>query len=767
VVAIVCLVGSAGREHGPGSTDAVGSPAAAPAATYVGGKACGACHQEEAQRWRGSHHDLAMQPATEKTVRGRFDGATFQKDGVTTTFFRRDGRYMVRTDGPDGQLHEYPVAYTFGVDPLQQYLIELPGGRYQALSIAWDARPAPAGGQRWFHLHPKEKIDHRDVLHWTGPMQNWNFMCADCHSTNLKKNYRPKEDRFETTWSDVDVSCEACHGPGSRHVQWAENTQRGHTDDDPLRGLVVRLRDTSGGEWKREPGASIAHRTAPPSSRAEIETCGRCHARRAQILDGYRPGEPLAQDYRVALLDAGLYHADGQIEDEVYEYGSFLQSKMYAAGVTCSNCHDPHSGHLRAPGNAVCAQCHQPSTFDGPQHHFHRAGTAAALCVSCHMIQRTYMVVDDRHDHSFRVPRPDLSERLGTPNACTDCHEGKTARWAAEAVVKWYGPTRPRQRPYAEALHAGRTYRADAEMQLVRTIQDAAVPAIARASALSLLPGYLGPRSLPALAPALGDGDPLVRRAAAGTLAALEPRDRVALGFPLLQDPVRTVRMEALASLLDVPRDAFTTDQRAVLDKAIQEYRRVQAFNADRAGSHVNLGMLESRLGNDTAARTEFDTALRLQPAYVPAYVALADLQRRQGREGDVETTLRRALGVAPGSADVHEALGLSLVRQERMPEALAELGRAAELQPDEPRYAYVHGVALHDTGDARQAIQVLEKTHDRAPAARDVLVALIQYEAEQGDRAAAAARARELLQSSGDERARRLLQRLEQQHDG
>ena len=414
------------------------------------------CHAREAERWKGSDHARAMQPANSATVLGNFDHATFEKDGVTSTFFSRDGEYFVRTDGPDGQLHDYKIDYTFGVDPLQQYLIAFPNGRYQALSIAWDSRPAAAGGQRWFHLYPQEKIDHRDILHWTGQLQNWNFMCADCHSTNLQKDYRLAEDRYQTTWSDINVSCEACHGPGSRHVAWAQDGPSGRPEPDPTRGLVAPLKDTSGGVWAFPPGEAIARRTKPPSSRAEVETCGRCHARRGQVWGDYQPGQPLEQSYRGALLDASLYHADGQIRDEVYEYGSFLQSKMYQAGVTCSNCHEPHSGHLHAQGNALCAQCHLPAKYDGPQHHFHQADTKAAQCVSCHMIERFYMVLDGRRDHSFRVPRPDLSVKIGTPSVCTDCHAGRTAQWAADAVVQWYGPQRKGGSHYGEALDAGR-----------------------------------------------------------------------------------------------------------------------------------------------------------------------------------------------------------------------------------------------------------------------------------------------------------------------
>ena len=664
----------------------------------------------------------------------------------------------MKTDGPDGALREYRIAYTFGVEPLQQYLIEFPRGRYQALSIAWDSRPRAAGGQRWLHLYPGEAIHHGDTLHWTGLLQNWNYMCADCHSTNLQRNYRLAEDRFDTTWTDVSVSCEACHGPGSRHVQWAQAP----TGGDARRGLVVSLRDAPGNRWTLAPGETIARRAQPLASHVEIETCGRCHARRAPIGGDLLPGQPLEQAYRVNLLESPRYHADGQIRDEVYEYGSFLQSRMYRAGVTCSNCHDPHSARLRAEGNQLCGRCHLPAKYDGPQHSFHPAGTEADRCVSCHMPRRIYMVVDGRRDHSFRVPRPDLSRTLGTPNACNDCHAERTSAWAAQAVARWYGPDRRAGWHYAEAIHAGQSWRADAAGQLARAAQDPTVPAIARATVLTLMPRAPGPDASRAVEASLADGDPLVRRAAASALSILEPRRRVGLGVSLLADPIRSVRFEALLALLDVPRAHLTDEQRAAFDRVVAEYRHGQALNADRPEAHLNLGALEARLGRTDAAELEYRTALRLQPAFTPAYVNLADLYRQQGQEDKVMQTLEAARKVDPSNGDVYEGLGLSLVRQKRLAEALPLLAKAADLRRDAPRYAYVYGVALHEAGQTRRALDVLQRAHERAPADRDILVALAQYSAAAGDRKAAIAWARRLVDLAPyDDGARRLLEGL------
>ena len=382
-----------------------------------------------------------MADANDKNVLGNFGGARFSYAGTTSEFFKRDGKFFARTDGPDGKLADFEVKYTFGVSPLQQYLVELPGGRLQALSIAWDSRPKAQDGQRWFHLYPKDRVTHDDERHWSQPSQNWNFMCADCHSTGVRKNYDRDGDRFQTHWAEISVGCEACHGPGSRHVTWASaHARRSRRTQDSTKGLTARLDERHGVEWNVSATTGNATRSHPRVSDREIETCAQCHSRRSQIADGYEAGKPFLDYYRPALLTRPLYHADGQQRDEVYDWGSFLQSKMYARGVTCSDCHNPHSGKLRADGNATCASCHLPSKYDTPAHTHHEANSAGATCVGCHMPTTNYMVIDARHDHSLRIPRPDLSVTLGTPNACTSCHTQRDARWAAAQVTAWYGP---------------------------------------------------------------------------------------------------------------------------------------------------------------------------------------------------------------------------------------------------------------------------------------------------------------------------------------
>ena len=745
VAGVVALASRAMAEGPAGPTPA---PLPVPQAEYVGRQSCVECHKRTDAAYAGSHHDRAMQPADARTVAGDFDNTTFTyNDGVTSTFFKKDGAYFVRTDGPDGQLHEYRIAYTFGIYPLQQYLIEFPDGRLQALNVCWDTRPKSEGGQRWFHLYPNEKVDFRDVLHWTGPYQNWNYMCAECHSTNVRKNYRVEQNRFETRWSEVDVSCEACHGAGSKHVEWARRVKAGAADGDPSRGLVVDLA-ARGGSWVFEGTAAIARLSGARASHLQV-VCARCHARRTLISDDYRHDQSLAQTHILALLDERLYHADGQILDEVFEYGSFLQSRMHERGVVCTDCHDSHSGRLRADGNAVCATCHRPAHYDTPAHHHHKAGTAAAGCVQCHMLARNYMVVHKRHDHSFRVPRPDLSVMLGTPNTCTDCHKEHPPQWAADAVVKWYGPTRARGPRYAAALAAGRRQQAGGDRLLAEVITDRSFPAIVRATALSLLENFPGRRWDDLIQRGLEDPDPLVRRAAVTLLAGWEPVRRWQVGGPLLSDPIRTVRLAAVNAVADATLAvSLNPAQRTVFERAVADYREAQAYNADRAEAWLNLGALEVRLGNFPAAEADYQRAIRLQPSFVPPYVNLSDLYRQQGRDAAGERVLRQA----PDSADVHHALGLLLVRQKRIDEALGELMQAAAQDPESPRYAYVYAIALDSVGQRSAALAVLERAQQRFTGNCDILTALVQFSAQAGDREAATRWAHKLRDLGAEE---------------
>ena len=732
-------------------------------ARFVGATACFGCHQTETALWKTSHHAKAMQPATPDNVLGTFNTGDQSQNGTAVSFSHSGEAYRVKTAGADGKPEDYEIAYTFGVYPLQQYLIGFRGGRLQALGVAWDSRERETGGQRWFKLYPDLKLSPGDSMHWTGRDQTWNYMCAGCHSTNLQKNYDLSSNSYRTTWTDIDVSCEACHGPGSAHVGWAQTGTPPLADADRM-GLTVSLKPVGHVRWEMNPATGIARPTEKPAS-MEIDTCAACHARRTAITKTPQPGAPFLNSYLPALLEPGLYYPDGQINGEVFEHGSFVQSRMYRAGVTCSNCHEPHSATLRAEGNSLCAQCHMPAKFDAPEHHHHEPGSAGAQCVSCHMAKKTFMIVDDRRDHSFRVPRPDLSASIGTPNACTQCHRDRASDWAARAVAEWYPKGRQTGFNFGTALYAGRTAGAGAERRLDALILDHDQPGIARATALTLLSRYASPASAPAVAEALVDPDPLARAAAPRALSAGASPATLQAALSLLRDPIRVVRTETARALSGLPAQSMTPDQRSAFASAYDQLVDAELTNADRPEAHLNLGLLHIRRAELAEAGADYRTALRLDPNFVPALLNLADLDRMLGSDAQGAALLRKAMSIEPRNADVSHALGLFLVRQHNYAEALPLLRQAAELAPDTVRYSYVYAIALNSTGAPEQSRALLERIHRQHPADRDILVALLAGARGAGDFSAAIAYTRELAQlNPNDPQVKMLLSDLEKQ---
>ena len=695
---------------------------------WTGAVDCARCHAAEYEAWRGSHHDLAMQSVSEAAVLGAFDGSQALHDGNISTFFRRDGSYWVETRGPDGKLREYRVSYVFGVHPLQQYLVEFPGGRLQALDIAWDSRPAASGGQRWFHLRTSDASSNaQQAMHWTGTYYNWNARCAECHSTNLSKGYDPESGTYATTWSEINVACEACHGPGRRHATLAE---AGRLHEAPNSGLEVAL--GAAGTWSFAPGESIARRDSLPDRPHEVETCAPCHSRRAS-LDHYRHGAGFLDTHLPSLLEAGLYHVDGQILEEVYVYGSFVQSRMYEAGVTCSDCHDPHGLGLRAPGNAVCAQCHLPGVYDNTAHHRHAAGSAGAACVNCHMPATTYMVVDPRRDHSFHVPRPDLSAIAGTPNACNGCHQNQSIEWAAEALAEWgVSPADP-------GSHRGRVLQLArrGDIRAARTLEDIALDPdtspIWRATAATELGRFPARQLHGRTAPLLESGDALLRLGAVRAMDSWPWPQRLGMLASYLEDPVKAVRIELARVLADVPPEQVEERLATTLAALFEEYLGSLAWNADMPGALSQRGdFLTARRLWEPAERAYLD-ALASDPEHVPALLNLADLYRVLAREEEARTVLHRAVNVASGQAAAHHALGLLEMRAGERELAFRHLARAAELETDGVRYRYVYAIALHDGGDAPAAIETLKALLRIAPGNADVLLALVNYSRSAG----------------------------------
>jgi predicted CXXCH cytochrome family protein len=676
-------------------------------ATFVGVKACARCHEKATKAWTGSHHDFAMTEATEATVRGDFSGVAFEGDGMKARFFRDGKRFLIETGGPDGKPTVYEVSYTFGWEPLQQYLIRFPGGRMQAFSLAWDIP-----GKRWFFLYPGKRIPPSDWLHWTRNAQNWNGMCAECHSTNLIKGFDPKTDTYRTTWSEVDVSCEACHGPGSRHVAWAEVPPMGR----------ARLENTG-----------LVMKTSGITNRELVELCAPCHSRRTELGDYDHRRSELLDNHLPALLSEGLYHPDGQILEEDFEYGSFVQSKMFRMGVRCTDCHDAHTLKLKKEGNGVCLQCHSAPAYDDTRHHFHKKEwkgrpSDGALCVSCHMPKSPFMVVHLRADHSIRVPRPDLTKDLGVPNACSrsGCHADKPLSWSAAAWDKWYGTARKPH--YGTVIAAGRRADPAAKGDLLRLASDTLSPTLVRATALSLLGPYRGADVTAAFRRALLDEEPLMRRTSVAEAPIEDPAERVSRLAPLLADPFRAVRLEAASQLAGTPPALLKPYQQDALATALADYVKAMEYSLDFAYAGHNLGLLYERMNDPVRAEQSYRRAIAVDDLLPAPKVNLALLLARQGDSQEAEKLLREVLVASPDQPQAAYSLGLLLAETRRMEEAATLLVRAAAGMPSNARAAYNAGLALSRVERHGEAERMLRRAVELEPSSYDLIFALADF---------------------------------------
>ncbi|MCL6416449.1 hypothetical protein MIB92_12370 [Aestuariirhabdus sp. Z084] len=695
-------------------------------ASYVGAASCQQCHQSQYADWQNSHHFRSMLPANEASVLGDFSGQVLEFHGLETRYFKRDQRYWVSTRNRHGKIKTYPVLFTFGFSPLQQYLVETDNGHLQALNVAWDSRPKVDGGQRWFHLQADTAIDAEHPFFWDRYFQNWNARCADCHSTGLQKKYNPADHSYDTQWAEVNVACEACHGPASQHVEQMQQNPAATVSGFAQSGSPAL-------PWQFKPNNPIAQ----PVNRhdrlkninQQIDQCGGCHSRRSQLSP--MQGNNYHDNYSIALLRDGLYYPDGQIEDEVFVLGSFLQSKMYRAGVTCNNCHDPHSTRLKLAGNALCSQCHLPTQYDNSSHHQHKADSTGSQCVNCHMPERTYMQVDRRRDHGFHIPNPVTAQSTSSPDTCLSCHQEKDAQWSRNAYQRRFGD------PTADAAAlaiAGLRNRDPLSVRAAeQALTDPKASAIGRGSlvvAMSTVPSRV---SLQAALSQLDDADPIVRRAALESLAGLNPDQRWRIAAPLLEDPVRSVRFAAavlLASQLSQLPEAQSTS----LQRELDAYQTSLRATMDHPSSLLQLSNLALDLGNASIARQHLQQALKIQPGYTAASLNLAYLYQTSQQPEKEQTVLQKALVQAPDDANVLHAYGLYLVRSKQYDQASSYLAKAVNADNAQPRHAYLHAVAVENSGQRQQAISLLKHANQRWPNQYDILMTLVLYlDQEQG----------------------------------
>lgn len=664
---------------------------------FVGEQSCIKCHQNEFHEWKDSHHYMAMLLPNDSTVKGDFNNVTFTADGVTSRFFKKGNKFYINTEGDDGKNHDFEVKYTFGITPLQQYLVAFPDGRLQVPRLSWDTKL-----NKWFNQYAGQKIPSHDWLHWTGNSQNWNTMCASCHSTNLKKNYDVKTDSYKTTYSGINVSCESCHGPGKQHIDYINSDI--YKEGEKKLGSYLTLHNKS-------------------SQTAQINTCTPCHARVTEISDRHVKSSELLDNYIPQIPDTEFFHADGQIDDEDYIYTSFLQSKMHAKGVKCTDCHNPHSSKLKRTGNLTCTSCHTPSKYDSPKHTFHQSGTKGAECISCHMPGRTYMGNDYRHDHSFRVPRPDLTEKYGTPNACNDCHKDKSAKSMSETIVKWYGPKRNYH--FSDDLVPGSQLNPNSEKNLITLIDNPNTPPIVKATAAFYLGSFPTQKSLEALKKCLNNKDPHVRYRALRSLSIFAPSDWMFAVGPQLNDKVRAVRLAAADLFISIPFNQIPSEYQDSFNSAHKELRRYLRYQTDFSVGNILMADYYLKLQNYSQAEFFYLRGLKKDSEMQYALLNLSATYNAQGKNNKALEVLEKAKKKDPNNERIYYSLGLLYGELNDKVAAEKSFEKAVSLNSTNTRVYYNYGLILLESKKFKEAISVLEKGLKINPSAPELYYVL------------------------------------------
>ncbi|UCE93473.1 MAG: tetratricopeptide repeat protein [Flavobacteriaceae bacterium] len=654
---------------------------------YLGDASCISCHDSEYETWQGSHHDKAMQIVSDSTVLGDFNDVKVTIDGVSYEFFKKAEGFMIKVKELDGSEAEFKLAYVFGITPLQQYIVDFPNGKKQVLRVTWDTLE-----NKWFHQYAGDKITITDWLHWTRGAQNWNTMCAECHSTNLKKSYFVEKDSFHTTYSSINVSCESCHGPGKKHVQWANSNQKK-------------------GEM---------HMILGDDQKSQLNMCAPCHARRMKLTKNLIPGNLFENQYLIQNISSEYYHLDGQILEEDYVYGSFLQSKMHMQGIKCGDCHDVHSNKLKLEGNKLCLQCHVPEKYESKSHHFHEMNSESAQCINCHMTGRYYMGNDFRRDHSFRIPRPDQSVAYGTPNACNECHQDQSEEWASSWVEKWYGKERaPHFSDYLLLSHQNEISQED-RLKLDEFINDLNYPFIARSTVIGNLT-FSGEDQIKSLLTALNDSSAVVRYHALMQFRSMAPQDRLAIAQKHLTDKAKLVRIGSAQLLIGFNGDGWSETDKLNLHKANEEFEYMLFANADFSTGRLQLGDYFMQNNDVRSAIKHYSKALEMDSLLFPVYTNLATAYSlNQNTEGAFET-LNTWMDYQPDAGRPYYLRALLNFELGNNEIGVEDLKMAIELDPQDIRSMYNLATFYYQNKEFESALEEVRQALKIDPSNQDV----------------------------------------------
>jgi predicted CXXCH cytochrome family protein len=643
---------------------------------YLGAESCKECHQQEHGEWEKSDHFFSMQKATSQFVKADFN-TSFTADKIQYRFRKKDSVYLVDITDQNEPTQTFEVAYTFGWEPLQQYLLKAKNGKFQTLRATWDTKK-----NLWFHQSAGTIVEPHDWLSWSKGGQNWNTMCSSCHSTHLKKNYNESTESFSTSYTEINVACESCHGAGGRHLDAQDNPKL----TDPYQKQSLS------------------------NNKSQFDNCGACHARRTMLEDLSDPSNEFLHRFIPQNLTNAFYEADGQIDGEDFVYGSFLTSKMYRNHVSCSNCHNPHSGEMKMEGNALCLQCHEPS-YNSEEHHHHEGieGTEGTSCVSCHMDGKVYMGNDYRKDHSFRVPRPDQSVKYKTSNACNSCHTDKSSKWAESAVIKWYGNERAYH--FSDDLLPGSLLDDKSFNHLSNLMKNDSVPTIVKSTALEYLQYINSSESFDLILKSLQHKEALVRQAGYVSLLSFPEQLRKEPGLKGLRDKVKAVRIMAFRSISNLDVKTLNPTDLSVWNQVNGEYFTYLKGNSDFPNGQTLIGEYYLQQGDYNRAVTAFNRALKMDSLQVSPYTNLAILYSGKSESLKVQGVLNEGLAKFPENAQMYYFIGLNEGALNNMDGQITGLKRAYELEPSNVKYAYNYILTMYETKiekNQKEAIMIL-----------------------------------------------------------
>ncbi len=598
-----------------------------------------------------------------------------------------DFRFVVVTMSTNGDRMSFPVERVIGVDPLRQYLVK------RRETTAGNGNSERSGEGRLVRCVWRGKPGDGEWGHWTGRGMTWNFMCASCHNTRLRKNYDPATDSYNTTMAEMGVGCEACHGPMANHVEWQYKHGKQKKVDPTIEKFT---RDQ--------------HR----------DTCGTCHARRSELTGDFRPGDLFFDHYGLTIPDeTDIFYPDGQVRDEDYEFMPFLASRMHAGGVRCFDCHEPHSMKTRGKGNVLCMTCHGPGTpmtnspiIDPLAHGHHPLDKGGSGCIDCHMPLTPYMQRHLRHDHGFTIPDPLLTKQYGIPNACNRCHKDKDVAWSLEWVEKWYGarmerPSRVRAQTVAEA----RNGKQSAVPGLIKMMKEEERYPLWRAVAAGMLKRWsYEPEVTKALLERTKDTDPLVRTLAARALELVLPGNppvQEALR-QLTSDPVRSVRTEAAWGL----RATIDTNSNAGKDLV-----RYIAQHRDQPSGALQQGVFLLDRGQIEEAMVHLRQAVSWDTNSAPLHHALAVALSMQGKAEEAIGALQTACQLAPREAEYHFKLGLAYNEVNRQKDARQALEQAVRLDAEYAQGWYNLGLARASANELQAGVEALTRAEQAGAA--------------------------------------------------